>query len=199
MPLRKVLFLVLSAISLAYPFLVYFGLNYFGPIVFALILFAFLLIRFIVTQQFRQISQWVLLVVVGGFCALVSFFNSAELLRYYPVLMSLGVASLFVWSLTTSTPLIERLAKLAKQEPSAGAKHYMFVLTIVWAVLLVLNAMVAAYTACCLSLQQWTLYNGLISYIIFGFFMVVELIYRRFYKRRFYRAQQTHDVDSIDV
>jgi uncharacterized membrane protein len=64
-------------------------------------------------------------------------------------------------------------------------------LTKLWALLLLLNAAVAAYTACCLSLAEWTIYNGVIAYLVFGAFTLGELINRHFYKKRFQRRQQS--------
>ncbi|MBL4851596.1 MAG: hypothetical protein JKY90_04860 [Gammaproteobacteria bacterium] len=174
---------VLLVITLTYPFVVYWGLNNYGPAVLAAVLFLLLLLRFLFFRR-QGWGQGALLIFFAIFCAVVIGFDSENLLRYYPVLMSLAVAVVFVLSLTSEMTVIERFARLSGQPPPNYAKTYLRNLTKIWSGLLVLNAFVAGYSACCMSLQSWTLYNGILSYVFFALFMVLELIYRQFYKRK---------------
>jgi len=174
---------VLLVITLTYPFVVYWGLNNYGPAVLAAVLFLLLLLRFLFFRR-QGWGQGALLIFFAIFCAVVIGFDSENLLRYYLVLMSLAVAVVFVLSLTSEMTVIERFARLSGQPPPNYAKTYLRNLTKIWSGLLVLNAFVAGYSACCMSLQSWTLYNGILSYVFFALFMVLELIYRQFYKRK---------------
>ncbi|MBN4050556.1 hypothetical protein JYU13_00455 [Gammaproteobacteria bacterium AH-315-M22] len=174
----------LLVITLSYPFVVYWGLNNYGPTALAVVLFLLLLVRFLFFRRQGK-AQGVLLVFFAIFCAAVIGFDSENLLRYYPVFMSLAVAIVFALSLTSEMTVIERFARLSKRPPPRYAKIYLRNLTKIWSVLLVLNAFVAGYSACCMSLQSWTLYNGILSYVFFALFMVLELIYRQFYKRKY--------------
>lgn len=192
-PYRSILFAVIGLFAAVYPFVVYYGLNHYSPSVFAWVLLLLLILRVAIKGNFNEPSQWLQLVVVGAFCIIVAIVNSESLLRYYPVLMSLGFAALFAFSLRSKTSLIERFAKMAGSEYPVIAQAYMRRLTAVWAVLLLLNAVVAAYSACCLSLQHWTFYNGLLAYVLIGGFSIAELIFRHFYKKK--HLQQ---LDSID-
>lgn len=184
MPLKFIIGGLIAAVTLAYPFAVYYGLSNYGPSVFAVFLFLLLLLRVLVKGSFHEPSQWLQLIVVGCYCGLVIFANSEKLLLFYPVLMSLGFSALFAFSLTSKTSLIERFAKMSGQDYPQTALGYMRKLTIIWAVLLFCNALVSAYTACCVSLKYWTLYNGLLAYFLLGGLAVGELIFRHFYKQR---------------
>jgi uncharacterized membrane protein len=183
MPLKVVIGVLIGLITFAYPFVVYYGLNHYGPSVFALFLFVLLLLRVVIKGSYHEPSQWLQLVVVGGFCLVVVVVDSEQMLRFYPVLMSLGFSALFAFSLKSKTSLIERFAKMSGQTYPNEAIQYMRNLTILWAILLLFNAVIASYTACCVSLEYWTLYNGLLAYFLLGSFALAELIFRHFYKR----------------
>jgi len=170
---------------IAYPFIVYFTLNEFGPSLLALILFSIILIRTVIRGEYRQPEQYIQLILVGGLCIAAAWFNSEELLRYYPVLMNLAFAGFFLLSLTTQKTLIERFAEMFIDEIPERGRQYMRTLSKVWALVLLINAMVSFYTACCLSLKAWAFYNGFLAYIILGGFMVIEYGYRRIYIEKF--------------
>jgi len=185
MRLQVILFAAIAVATTVYPFIVYTGLNQFGPATLSLVLFALLLARVILRGDYHQPEQYAQLTLVGSLCLLAAWRNSELVLRYYPVAMSLGFAGFFAISLWSKTTLIERFASMFIKDIADYQRRYMRVLTKLWAFLLLLNAAVAAYTACCLSLAQWTLYNGVIAYVVFGLFSMGELINRHFYKKRY--------------
>ena len=183
MTIKVVMGGLIAAVTVTYPFLVYYGLNQYGPSIFAIFLFILLVLRVVIKGSYQEPSQWLQLLVIGTFCAVVVFVGSEQLLRFYPVLMSLGFSALFAFSLTSKTTLVERFAKMSGQDYPEQAIGYMRNLTKVWAILLFFNAIVSGYTACCVSLKFWTLYNGLLAYFLLGGFALGELIFRHFYKR----------------
>jgi len=184
-----ILFVIIAGITAVYPFIVYTGLNEFGPSMLSLVLFALLLARVVLRGDYHQPEQYAQLLLVGSLCLVAAWLQSELLLRFYPVLMSLGFAGFFALSLRTPHSLIERFARTFISDIEPHQQAYMRVLTKIWAGLLVVNAVVAAYTACCLSLKYWTLYNGAIAYIIFGVFSLGELVNRYFYKKRYANRQ----------
>jgi len=184
-----ILFVIIAGITAVYPFIVYTGLNEFGPSMLSLVLFALLLARVVLRGDYHQPEQYAQLLLVGSLCLVAAWLQSELLLRFYPVLMSLGFAGFFALSLRTPHSLIERFARTFISDVEPHQQAYMRVLTKIWAGLLVVNAVVAAYTACCLSLKYWTLYNGAIAYIIFGVFSLGELVNRYFYKKRYANRQ----------
>ena len=185
--------LLFGAIAIAtaiYPLIIYNGIQQLGPSILSLILFFLLLGRVVLRGEYHQPEQYLQLVLVGGLCLFAAWQKSELALRFYPVAMSLGFACFFAISLRTKTTLIERFASVFVKDIEEHQRQYMRGLTVWWALLLLVNAAVSAYTACCLSLSLWTLYNGAIAYIVFGLFTLGELVNRHFYKKRYERRQQ---------
>lgn len=196
MRFKLVLFAAIAIATAVYPFIVYTGLNSFGPASLSLVLFALLLGRVILRGQYRMPEQYAQLGLVGTLCLLAAWRDSEIILRYYPVAMSLGFSLFFAISLFAETSLVERFASLRVKHIEPHQKVYMRGLTKVWSLLLLMNAAVAGYTACCLSLAQWTLYNGAIAYIVFGTFALAELVFRHFYKKRYAQNNQNEPPSS---
>ncbi len=181
---KNLVFILIALVTALYPFVVYFGISHFGPTSLALVLFSVLVVRTLFVGDQMKTAQTIQLVLVGGLCFLAIWMQSETLLLYYPVLMNMCVAGFFGFSLTTDTPLIERFARVFKDEISYRGKRYMRELTKVWAVILLLNAGVAFYTANYLTVKQWALYNGAIAYVFFAVFTLFELVNRYFYRKR---------------
>ncbi|MBX2809738.1 MAG: hypothetical protein KTR20_14025 [Cellvibrionaceae bacterium] len=178
---RRLLTVLLGLAILAYPLIVYHTLDRQGPAVVAAVLLLVFILRFMSIERCWQRAQPSLLLVVGGFCALVIITHSQRLLLYYPSLMNLAMALLFLGSLRGTKPLIARLASAMGQTPPAEAAPYIRKLTALWGLMLLANTGIAAYTACCTSLWLWSLYNGLLSYLLIGLLIIGEWLYRRFF------------------
>lgn len=181
---KKIIFALIAIVTVAYPFIVYFSLDKFGPSLLSIALFIILLARVIIRGEFKRPEQYAQLLLVGGLCVIAALFNSEELLRYYPVMMNLAFAGFFVLSLTTETSLVERFAEMFMEEVPNEGRPYMRNLSKVWAAILVVNAAIAFYTACCLSLKAWTLYNGFLAYVFLGSFMALEYGYRQIHIKK---------------
>jgi uncharacterized membrane protein len=105
------------------------------------------------------------------------------MLLFYPVVASISIACVFFVSLKDKQPLLEKIAERMGEVINKHAQHYLYWLTFIWGILLVINGVIAAYTTFYLTLKQWALYNGFISYILLGSFFMIELIFRHFYKK----------------
>jgi uncharacterized membrane protein len=184
MKFKKILPLLMTVLLFGFPFLIHYGLPYFGAKVFAVLLFVIFVLRIVFIPAKNVIFKITMMAVVSCFCGVIAFYNSAELLFYYPVLMSLFVAMMFFLSLYTERTLIEEFAQLSGKEYPQGAQDYMRGLTKSWIALLVFNAIAAAYFACCQSADAWLLYNGVVAYAIITGFMILEVIYRGIYRRK---------------
>lgn len=109
-----------------------------------------------------------------AFCALVVWENDLVTLRFYPVLVSVSLLLIFAASLYLPPPIIERLARLQHPQLPPEGVVYTRKVTVVWCVFFLLNGCVALYTALYSSMEHWTLYNGLVSYVLMGMLMAVE-------------------------
>lgn len=188
MRLKIFLFIAIALVTAVYPFIVYNGLKQFSPAMLSWILLLLLTARVVLRGDYAKPEQYAQLVLVGGLCVFAALQDSEVLLRYYPVAMSLSFAGFFAVSLTSDKTLIERFAEMVGSDYEPHQRRYMRGLTVCWSILLVMNAVVSMYTACCLSLAQWAFYNGLIAYFVFGVFALLELVVRYFYRKKYQQS-----------
>lgn len=172
---------VLVLAGLAYPFAVYYGMEHLSPRVFALMLGALWLARSL-TATPRPGNRWVTLAALL-FCLLLGLVNQAEWLRWYPVLMSTLLLGLFGASLFQGMPLVERFARLREPDLPAVAVRYTRSVTAVWSAFFLGNGLVAAALTLWAPLSWWTLYNGLIAYLLMGLLFAGEWLVRQRVRR----------------
>lgn len=177
--------LLLVLISIAYPFIVYFGLMKFSPLVVGLALVAFLILRLLLnkSRQTRKSEAWIYLLVLGAVVALLAI-NEMLAIKAYPVLISLSFAAVFAYSLIYPPPIIERFARMMEGELDAQAMNYTRHVTEAWVIFFLVNASISLWTALYADLALWTLYNGFISYLLIGLMFGGEYILRLFVKRK---------------
>ena len=178
--MRTVLQWVTALVLVGYPLTVYFGLQYLPPGAIALTLCGLLIVR--LAAQKQQVKAMALPVFVGiGLTAGSYLAKQNQWLLYYPVVINLTMLALFSYSLKKGPSMIERLARLKEPDLPDSAISYLKKVTMLWCGLFVLNGSMAAYTAEFTSLATWTLYNGLIAYLLMGLLLGGEWIYRRFW------------------
>ncbi|MDH2295860.1 hypothetical protein [Cobetia sp. 1AS1] len=148
-----------------------------SPWVWALIALGALLIQRLPLPLILRLTLAALLIAI-------SLLSEAELgLRAYPVLVNLAMLSVFATSLWRGMPVIERLARLQEPDLPAAGVRYTRKVTRVWCGFFVFNASVAAATALYADLATWTLYNGLVSYVLMGLLFCGEWLVRRRLRR----------------
>ena len=179
----KVLGFLLGFLLFLYPFGIYFGMQHFGPRVLSALLFLVFALRYVLSKGKVGALKLKLLMpmsVLGAvFCLLVFLLDQEQALKFYPVIMNLFFFCVFLYSLKNPPPLIERVARLMEPElPPRGVLHARQV-TIAWSVFFVVNGGLAFYTALYSSMEFWTLYNGLLSYLLMGLMFAVEYGVRR--------------------
>lgn len=96
----------------------------------------------------------------------------------YPVVISLVTLLVFAYSLIKSPTIIETFARIKEPNLDESGVAYCRKVTKVWCVFFIINGSVALYTALFATLEQWMLYNGLISYVLMGSLMAVEYVVR---------------------
>ncbi|HKJ18397.1 MAG TPA: hypothetical protein VJ984_13680 [Xanthomonadales bacterium] len=166
-----------------YPLLVFFGLKVLPPSFFGLVLVVLLALRFgILRPDERKILLPILLVFLA-YALTASILGSERFLLFYPVLVNLSLCFLFAWSLRDEEPLLLRVLRKRGVPMSIYAPRYLYCLTIIWSVFFLLNAAIAAWTTT-QSLEVWTIYNGLIAYILVGVLLGSEWLFRIYYKKK---------------
>jgi uncharacterized membrane protein len=174
---------VLAALGAAYPFLVYAGTGRIPHAAWVLLALSLAIGRLLLLRR-QTLARHLLppLIFVIAAMAALGVMDAPLAVRLYPVLMGLAFAAAFGLSLLRGPTLIEIFAALTEPEPDAAALSYMRRLTWVWSVFLLINSTIAAATLFAPA-WMWTLYNGLISYLLIGALFLGERLVRRRVKR----------------
>jgi uncharacterized membrane protein len=174
------------SLSVLYPFLVLAGLLYFkaSPRLLSLCLVLVLLGAVLAfggeRGGFNRVRFWATSGILTALIAALLITGSAGVMKLYPVLMNLFLLGSFAFTLFRPPSMIFRFALLAKRslrdDPKRReAEAYCRTVTVVWCCFFFCNACIALITAFWASDLVWTLYNGLISYILIGLLFFGEM------------------------
>jgi uncharacterized membrane protein len=184
--MRQLLTVLSALVLLAYPFAVYFGIDKYGLSMVGILLIAALGARLLSVhrtklKELKYVAQ--VTAVTGIFLVgLGILFKQHGWLMFYPVVVNLCMLIVFASSLKRPQTIIERLARLQEPELPQSGVDYTRKVTIIWCLFFVLNGLTALYT-CFQPIEVWTLYNGLISYILAGSLFAIEWVVRQFIRK----------------
>jgi uncharacterized membrane protein len=169
-------------ITLLYPLAIWLGHGQVEPRLLAGLLLLAALVR-LPTLKISKVGRWWL---AGALLlAALAIWNNALLpLKLYPVLVNLAMLAVFGYSLVVPPSTVERIARLQDPNLPPQAIEYTRRVTQVWCVFFTLNGMVALATALWASEAVWSLYNGVIAYILMGILFCGEYLVRLRFKRR---------------
>ena len=172
---------VFLGVSVLYPFAVWYGLARFEPRIVASVLAAVVLVR-VVAVRGMSWRGWL----VAGFALTLTalWSNSALPLKLYPVLVNAALLIAFGWSLHAPPTVIERFVRLRDPQLPPEGVAYIRRVTQVWCVFFGVNGLIALSTALWASQAAWTLYNGVIAYMLMGLLFAGEYLIRRRVMRR---------------
>lgn len=172
------------ALFVLYPVIIYLGLMYFDARSVAVLLILLVGARVLFSgrkNNQRNFEPQIVFFVIGagilGFVVIVS--NSEFFLLFYPVCMNSLMLTLFFVSLLRPPSIIERIARMQNPKLPRSAIRYTRNVTIIWCAFFALNGIVALYTALFSTLEIWTLYNGIIAYVLMGILFAGEYLIRR--------------------
>jgi len=166
-----------------YPFFVFFGLRVLPPGVVGLVLAVLILVRFGIIGLTERSTALPGFIVLFLYAAATALLGSSQMLLYYPVLVNAILLVLFAGSLRTEEPLLNRVVRARGEPVGEHASRYLTRLTSVWAGFFLVNGLIALWTTTT-SIETWTIYNGVISYLIVAVLASGEWIYRGRYKKR---------------
>lgn len=173
--------------GLAYPLLVYFGMSRLPPGAIVLAGLGLIGLRLLGTwRSERQIAGAGMLAFACAAAGLAALLLLAPRLAAlaYPIAVSLATAAIFGLSLLRPPSVVERLVRLREPDLPPEGVAYARQVTLVWTCFLVGNAAISAAAAVWGSLETWTLWNGLISYLLMGTLFIGEMGVRRLVRRR---------------
>ena len=184
---KNVMRIALVCGAALYPLAMYVGLQTVSPRLVAMLCGA-MVVAGTVLKQRQQNTLRLLAPVMGAvlLCVISAFFNHAHVVLYLPVLISLNFLISFGYTLFRPPSMVAILAQRATAMTFDEQQlRYCRQVTFVWVVFFILNGAAAALTACCATLEVWSLYNGLIAYIAIGLLFAAELCYRYWRFRRY--------------
>ncbi|AOE50975.1 COG4648 family protein [Kangiella sediminilitoris] len=176
--------IAIAVVVLLYPIAIYFGLQYIEPKYLALTLAGLVILRALLSKSQLLSSVkglWFIILMAGLTVAALSFLQNSTLgLKLYPVIITTSFLVVFGYSLYKPPTVIERLARLQEPDLPPEGVAYTRTVTKVWCGFFILNLAISIYTVFYSSMAVWTLYNGLISYVLMGILFLAELIVRKF-------------------
>lgn len=193
--IKAILNTVFIVLLFAYPVLIYFGLQYASISSIAPVLLIAIVGRYVFTRAASSTMPWLLpATVLGSVCvALAWLLDNSKVTLFYPVLISGTMLVTFAYSLFKGPTVIETFALLDEKRKSKDKQNvtlpehvvaYTRNVTKVWCVFFSINIALACYTIYLGDIALWTLYNGLIAYILMGVLMAGELLVRHVVKQR---------------
>ena len=172
-------------LALGYPVAIYCALLWFEPRSVAAALVVFLLLRHrSYAQRFLHELSWVSRAILGGLvllCLSALVANDETLLRLYPA--ALSAAFLLVFGLTLATILyfVQALCWGIGYGLCLPVPHRngLFAQVVTMIILLIVNGLIAVWTAVWSSREVWAVYNGFIAYLAMGALFAGEWLLRR--------------------
>jgi uncharacterized membrane protein len=124
-------------------------------------------------------SIWLMTAVMIVLVVTVFISNEGHYFLYYPVIMNVLFLGVFATSLLRPPSMIERFARIREPDLPAEGVIYTRRVTWIWCGFFLLNGLTALYTVT-EPLEVWTLYNGLVSYLLMGTLFLGEFVVRQF-------------------
>ncbi|HEV2676102.1 MAG TPA: hypothetical protein VGV37_16380 [Aliidongia sp.] len=172
--------------GLGYPLLVYFGLQRLPPGAIVFVGLALIGLRLLATWRSERhvagAGMLALTLAATGLAALL-FLAPRMAALAYPIAISLATAAIFGLSLLRPPSVVERIVRIREPDLPPEGVAYARKVTMVWTVFLMANAAVSAASAVWGSLEAWTLWNGLISYLLMGALFLGEIGVRQVVRR----------------
>ena len=175
--------MVLTVVLACYPLIIYLGLEHLPLNLVAGIILVLFTLRLLILNRARLAFLKHLSapaacsgILLAGFSLLS---NSDRVLLFYPALVNLFCLMVFAWSLIKPPSIIECFARLAQDALPEEAVSYTRKVTMVWCLFFIANGSLALFTAFYDHYALWTLYNGLVSYVLMGGLLGGEWLYRK--------------------
>lgn len=182
---RKLLNVLIIALTACYPFLVWLSLDRLQPRLLALMLAGVLLLRIASQSRRPNRSEWLTALTSIALLVAIAILNETRGLLIYPVFVSLLFFAVFSYSLRFPPTVVERLARLEFPDLPPHGVAYTRKVTQVWSVFFLCNAAISLITIWHGDYWLWSLYNGGIFYLLMGLLMAAERLVRRRVKASF--------------
>jgi uncharacterized membrane protein len=174
------LFQILTGIG--YPFLVYAGLTRAGPRMVAITLAVMLALQATLTWSRRSPALVSGLLVPAAALGVVlipaALFDEGQFFLLVPVLVNAVLLIAFGRTLLNGPSMVESFARLRGRQLPTDEIAYCRIVTVIWCLFFALNGGFTLWLALYRSLAWWTLYTGLLAYLLIGALFATEMVYR---------------------
>jgi uncharacterized membrane protein len=172
---------IVVILTILYPLIIWFGQGHVEPRWLACLLLLAAATR-LATFKISPVARWWML---GALllAAIAIWANALLPLKLYPVLVNVMLLAAFSYSLFVPPSMVERFARLREPNLPEAAIIYTRRVTQVWCVFFIINGMLALATALWASQAIWSLYTGVISYLLMGTLFGIEYLVRLRFKR----------------
>ena len=174
--------LVSSLLVIAFPFLVYVGMKNLRPRILSFLLLSLFSIRIFFSLNatggrriWSVLSGMAPLLIPLGWSIV---FNDKKGAQLMPVFASAALLYSFGRTLWIAPTMIERFARLQVADLSDEEVRYCRKVTMVWCFFFFGNALVALWISMFGTLDEWLIYNGVLSYLLVGALLAGEHVIR---------------------
>lgn len=182
--MRRAVLVAASTVAVAFPLFVWLSRGRLSPAVAGAVLIAVALLRWALSRAPRGLSHFAINASMASFGVALVLSGNFELVRWHPVVVNGVLLGFFGASLISPPTVVERLARLSNPNLPASGVRYTRNVTAVWCVFFVLNGSVAAATALWASFDTWSLYNGVVAYVLMGLLFSGEFWVRQRHLKR---------------
>lgn len=166
-----------------YPAIAYVALWLEQPLM--LITYLLLIFSLVAIEKFRNkhwFSGLILLLSIG----IIVYFMQQTIVQYLvylpPILILFSLFVLFSQSLFTGqTPMITRYAIMLGDKLEDKHLRYNRALTIIWSVFFLLMTTTSIFLALFFSMDSWSLFTHVISYVLITALFVIEFMFRKYH------------------
>ena len=180
---------LLAIAFIAFPLTVFFLLDHLPARAFVALFGALAAVRLLLADRLSAAVRWLGCLSLLVFCTLAWWQQALDLLKIYPVAMSLGGAGYGIYTLLYPPSAIERLARATGMTVDTAGERYTRGVTWMWVGFFVVNAGIAGYTTLAATTATWALYNGFFSYLIIALLFAAEYLFRGYSRRQ--QSQQS--------
>lgn len=172
--LKQLKSVLIGLVFIAYPVIIYIlisgGFPWLGVAIVVGLLFSKFRQR---TGELHTVIGLLFLVAVAGYV-----FGPEFISKMAPLMIHLTLFFIF-WGSLKTTPVINQFARLDFPVLPAEIEKHCRKLTMVWAAFFAMNCIICIALALYDDHRIWTLYNGLIVYLLIGMLVVGEYLWRR--------------------
>lgn len=163
-------------VTLLYPLLVWLGHGEVEPRLLAGVLVLAAVLRLYTMKNGKMGYWWLAGALLLALAA--AWGNAWTPLKLYPALVNACMLGIFGYSLVAPPSLVERLARMKDPQLPPAAVQYTRRVTQVWCIFFFINGAIALATALWASAALWSLYNGVIAYVLMGSLLGGEYLVR---------------------